>query len=133
MRALFGGSVREGIGHNTALASPLQSIVADRRSRLDGGLDVAGFDDAPLFRRVVAPHTGETIRLQFNANLQLVALGLIQSKLSLLHLRQDAEQVLHVMANLMGDHVRLRELARFASDVAAAEPAFEIVKKLVSR
>src|SRR5262245_52613706 len=86
-RALFGGSMREGIGHDVALAPPLQPVIANRRGRLDGRLDVTGFDDPPPFRRIVAPHAGAAIRLQFNGNLQLVALDLIQTKLPLLYLR----------------------------------------------
>ena len=79
--------MREGIGHDVTLASSLQAIVANRRGRLDGGLNVAGFDNPPPFGRVVAPHAGEAIGLQFDANLQLVALRLIQTKLPLLDLR----------------------------------------------
>ena len=79
--------MREGIGHHIALASSLQPVVADRCRRLQGRLDIARLDDAPLFCGVVTPHACKTVGLQFNANLQLVALGLVQAALRLLHLR----------------------------------------------
>ena len=39
----------------------------------------------------------------------------LRGLLLLLHPRQDAEQVLHVMADLVGDHIGLRELAGLAA------------------
>src|SRR6186997_1964432 len=63
-RALRGGAVREGVGHDVALASPLQAIIADRRRRLHGRLDVPWLDQPPLFLRVVRPNAREAIGLQ---------------------------------------------------------------------
>src|SRR5262249_3621081 len=46
----------------------------------------------------------------------------------LLHLRQDAEEILHVMPDLVGDHIGLRELASLAV-VTAAEPALQVAEE----
>ena len=48
--------------------------------------------------------------------------------LALLHLGEDAEQILHVMPDLVGDHVGLRELASLAG-IAAAEPVLQIAEE----
>ena len=48
-----------------------------------------------------------------------------------LRLRQDAEQVLHVMADLVRDHIGLREFAGIAG--AAAEARLDLRKNDVSR
>jgi hypothetical protein len=58
----------ESVGHDIALAAPLQPIVADCRRRLQGRLDIAGLEQAPLLLRVVRPHPGQAIGLQFDAN-----------------------------------------------------------------
>ena len=67
------------------------------------------------------PDAGEAIGLQLDPHLNAVGLGLAARRLLLLlHLRQDAEQVLHVMADLVRDHIGLRELARRA--MPASQP-----------
>src|SRR5262249_51038947 len=75
------------------------------------------------------PYAGKTIGLQFHPHLHLVGIGFIEALLHLLHLGQDAQQVLHVMADLMGDHVGLRELAGLAAGVTGAEASLEILKE----
>src|SRR4051812_43116518 len=128
-RALRRGSVREGVGHDVALASPLQTVIADRGRGLHGRLDVAGLDQPPLFLGVVRPYAGEAIGLQLDPHLELVGLGLVQAALHLLHLRQNAEQVLHVMSDFVRDHIGLRELAALAADLAAAETPLEVLEE----
>src|SRR5262249_23132719 len=54
---------------------------------------------------------------------------LVEALLHLLHLRKYAQQVLHVMADLVRNHVRLRKLAGLAAGIAGAEPAFEILEE----
>ena len=117
------------VGHDVALASPLQTVIADRGRGLHGRLDVAGLDQSPLLLRVVRPHAGEAVGLQFDPHLELVGLGLVQAALHLLHLRQDAEQVLHVVSDLVRDHVGLGELAALAADLAAAETSLEVLEE----
>ena len=62
---------------------------------------------------VVRPDAGKAIGLQFDAHLQAVRPRALlpAACCALLHFRQDAEQVLHVMADLVRDHVGLGELA----------------------
>jgi hypothetical protein len=119
----------ESVGYDIALTAPLQSIIADSRRCLHGCLDIAGLDKPPLVLRVVCPHPGEAVGLQFDPHLQVIGLHLIHTALCRLYLGQDAKQVLHMMANFVGDHVGLRELAALASDVAATESSLEIFKE----
>ena len=61
-------------------------------------------------------------------------LGLGQALLRLVHLLRDAEQRLHVMADLVGDHVGLREVAGRAEAIAQVAVEVEIdVDLLVGR
>ena len=62
-------------------------------------------------RRVFAPDAGETVRLQFETHRQRIALGLADAAALRLDLARDAEQVLHMVADLVCDHVGLREFA----------------------
>ena len=61
--------------------------------------------------------------------MRLASALLPAARCSLLRLGQDAEQVLHVMADLVRDHVGLRELARLAADVAAAESGRDLIEE----
>ena len=119
----------ETVGYDIALAAAPRSIVADGRRRLHGRLHIAGLDEAPLLLRVVCPNPGKAVGLQLDAHLKLIALNRVHGALRFLHLGQDSEQILHVMADLMRDHVGLRELAAFASNIAAAETSLEILKE----
>src|SRR5262245_45714111 len=129
LRALCRRAVRERVRNDVALTAPLQAIVSDGGRRLHGRLDVAGLDHPPLFLRVVRPDPGGAIGLQLDPYLQLVGVGLIHGALHRLHPRQNAEQVLHVMADLVRNHVGLRELTALAADLAAAETPLEVLKE----
>ncbi len=61
---------------------------------------------------MVGPHAGQAVGLQFEPHRQLVALALRQALAGLLHLARDAQQVLHMMADFVRDHVGLGEIAR---------------------
>src|SRR5215467_14034713 len=98
--ALLGAAVGKAVGHDVALRSPLQRVVADRGGRAQGRLDVSGLDERGLAlvpeRRVLAvrPHAGEAVGLQFDLHLNVIRRGLAAGRaLHLLRLRQDAEQV----------------------------------------
>ena len=67
----------------------------------------------PLIR-VMRPDAREAIGLQLERDLQAVASGLARAPLRRAHLVRRAEQVLHVMADFVADHIRLREVARTA-------------------
>ena len=87
----------------------LDTIVADGRGGAEPFLDVARLENVPLFRRP-APDPREAIGLQLQPHRQrvrLIRIGLLQ----LAHLVRDAEDLLHVVADLVGDHIGLREVA----------------------
>jgi hypothetical protein len=96
---------------------------------LHGGLNIAGLDEPPLLLRVVCPHPGKAVGLQLDSHLQFIGLDLVHAALRLLYLRQDSQQILHVVADLVRNHVGLGELAALASHIAAAETPLEILKE----
>src|SRR4051812_10269218 len=96
---LLGRAVGEALRHHGALRLPLQRVVADRRGGLQCRIDVARIEEALLRLGMIRPNAGEAVRLKLDADLQPVRLRLAAGPLlRLLHLRQDAEQVLHVVA-----------------------------------
>ncbi len=113
----------------------LQRVVADGRRRAHRGFDVARLDEGRVPQILLAlvlvrrPDTGEAIRLQLDAHLQPVGARAVLAALLLLHLRQDAEQVLHVMADLVRDHIGLGELAPFGAGVAAAKAVLDLAEE----
>src|SRR5208282_2889116 len=113
--ALLGSAVGEGIGYDIALRLLLQAVVTDGGSGLQRLIDIAGIEEIVLLLRPVRPHAGETIGLQFDAHLQAVRLGAARRRLLLLHdARKNAELILHVMADLVGDDIGLGKLAGIA-------------------
>ena len=82
--------------------------------RAEGLLDVARFRKSNFCWPVARPHAGEEVGLEFEADRQLVAFDLARPLPGLLDLAGDAEQVLHVVADLVGDDVGLGEIARRA-------------------
>src|SRR6266849_3512857 len=126
--ALFGRAVGESVGDDVALRLPLQAVVADGGRGLERSFDVALLDQIPALLRTLGPDPGETIGLQLDLDLQVIRLDLADGVLTLLHLRQDAEQILHVVTDLVGDHVGLGELARLAV-VAAAKSALQVAEE----
>src|SRR5262245_23207583 len=129
LRALCRRAVRERVRNDVALAAPLQAIVSDCGCRQHGRPHLPCLAQPPLFFRVMRPDAGEAIGLQLDPHLELVGVALIHAALHRLHPRQNAEQVLHVMADLVRDHVGLRELTALAADLAAAETPLEILKE----
>ena len=112
----------EAVGHHPARRLPLQRIVADRGCRRQCRVDIAGFEEArTLLLLAVDPDAGQAIRLQLDLDLQRVGFRLAAGLLlQPLHPRQDAEQVLDVMAGLMGDDIGRREFAGAARAAAKA-------------
>src|SRR5579872_6057387 len=127
--ALFGAAVGERVGHHAPSGLPLQGIVADRSRGLQRSVDVALLEEVrTLLLFAIGPHAGETIGLQLDLDLQGVGFGLTRGLLlHRVHFRDDAEQVLHVMAGLVRDDVGLRELAGLA--LAAAEPGLDLAEE----
>src|SRR4051794_10902189 len=105
--ALRRRAVGEGIGHDAACGLALQRVVADRARRGECGVDVARLQEVrPLLRLAIDPDTGQAVGLQFDLHLERIRLRLAAGLLlQARHARNDAEQVLDVMAGLMGDDV----------------------------
>ena len=81
----------------------------DRGRRGQALLEVAALEDPAVVGRA-GPDAGEAVGLQLEANRELV--GVVGVRLALLaDLLLDAELLLDVVAELVGDHVRLREIA----------------------
>src|SRR5581483_5680704 len=120
--ALRRRAVREGVRHHAARGLALQGVVADRRRGRQRRVDVAGLQEVrPLLRLAVDPDAGQAVGLQLHPHLQRIGFGLATRGLLLLrHARNDAEQVLNVMAGLMRDDVGRGELAGAAGAAVKA-------------
>src|SRR5215471_3264677 len=67
---------------------------------------------------MVRPDACQTIRLQFKPDRQSIGFPLAGTALQRLNFSHDAEKILHVMADFVGDHVGLGEIARRSESVA---------------
>ena len=118
----------EGVGHDIAARLLLQPVVADRGGRLQCRLNVARLDRVPALVGMMRPHPGIAVGLQFDPHLDAVCRRLAAGgALRRRRLRQNAEQVLHVVADLMRDHIGLGELASLAG--AAAEAHLHVAEE----
>src|SRR5688572_23718219 len=116
--ALPGRAVGPRLGVRPRAGLLLDPVVADRRRRVQRLFDVAGLEDVALGRRM-PPDAGEAVGLELEADGEHVRLvGTLA--LHLADALRQAEHVLYVVADLVGDDVGLREVAR------CAEPALEV-------
>src|SRR5215470_12636568 len=76
---------------------------------------------------MACPDAGQAIGLQLDLDLQLVGLGAVHPLLLLLDPGKNSQRILHVMTDLVGDHIGLRELAGFA--FAAAETGLDLAEE----
>src|SRR5213075_3424324 len=88
-------TVRERLGIDRAAGHPLNAIVANRCGSVETFIDIAALEDVAL-RGGVAPDAGVTVSLQLERH-------------ALAHVR--SRQLLHVMSELVRDHVRLGEIS----------------------
>ena len=65
----------------------------------------------PCLLRAVRPDAGEAVGLQLGADRQRIRLSLAELLLALMHVGEDAEHVLHMVADLVRQHIGLREIA----------------------
>ena len=103
--------MREAFRHDAALRLLLQAVVADGRGRGQRRFEVARFEHVFHGVGTLAPDAGQAICLQFHAHGQGIALALANALLGLMYLVGDAEQVLDVVADLVGDDVGLGKFA----------------------
>ncbi len=88
----------------------LQAVVPDRGGRTQPSGDVALIDDVALLGGV-SPHAGETIGLKLQPDRKSVSLAgvlLLESP----NLPLDPEDLLHVVPDLVSNHIGLSEFAR---------------------
>src|SRR5712691_8837467 len=104
---LLGGAMREAVGHHPALRTPLQRVVANRRGGAQRGLDITGLQQMPTLIGLVRPDAGEAIGLQLDADLDAICLRRTAAGRLLGCMRpiQNLPEILHVMANLVRDHI----------------------------
>src|SRR5438309_5551043 len=113
--ALLRRTVREGVGDDRAARLPLQPIVADRGGGAECFLDVARLEPVVPRLGTIRPDAGEAIRLQLLTNRQpRCAFHAFAAGACLPDPIEDAEQVLHVVSDLVGDDVRLGKIAAAA-------------------
>src|SRR6266481_546501 len=126
---LRGGAVGERIRHHPPGRLPLQRVVADRRCRGQRRIDVAGFKEARTFLLfAVDPDTRQAIRLQLDPHLQRIGFRLAAGLLlQPRHTRQDAKQILDMMAGFMGDDIGRGEFAGIAG--TAVKPRLDLAEK----
>src|SRR5215469_1842639 len=79
---------------------------------------------------MISPNSGQAIGLQLNADLYLVRFCLVRCPcLKGLDLRQNAEEILYVMPDLMGNHIGLREPAGLAPDLTTVKTRLDLPEK----
>ncbi len=125
-------AVRECLRHHARLRLMLQPVIADGARRVQPLLEIARFDQ----RRVVTlsarrPNACEAIRLQLDAH-RPHSPARARAASRRFHLVHDAEHVLHVMPDLVRDHIRLRKVAARAEAVAQRVIELKIDKTLRS-
>src|SRR5665213_726179 len=102
---LRGCAMGERFGIRVALSHSLQTVVAHRRRGAQRGIDIGPVDEVPL-PRGVSPDTRKAIGLQFQLHrkrIPLTWLLLLQTP----HFRLYSEKLLHMVADLVRDHVSL--------------------------
>ena len=116
--ALLSTAMSEAVGNDITLRAPLQGVVTDGGGGAQGRLDVALLDERRLalaleiFVLTIGPDARKAVGLQLDLDLDVICFRLAAGNaLRVLRLRQNAEEVLHVMTDFVGDHVGLRELA----------------------
>src|SRR5437868_3211953 len=109
LHALLARAVGEGLRRHAALRLPLQPVVADGRRGIERLLHVARLEDVARALGVVRPDAREAIGLQLQPDGRRVGRRPAAPALGH-HAIGDPELFLDVMADLVRDHVRLREV-----------------------
>ena len=112
LHPLGSGAVGPALRHDVPLRTALNHVVPDRRRGPQPFLDVARLQDLPLLVGVMRPHPGQAVGLELHQDRQGVRLLRARPPPHAMDLLRDPQQVLDVMAHLVGDDVRLREVPR---------------------
>jgi hypothetical protein len=101
----------------------LKSIIADRARCAHRFFDIAGFNNVLDPVSITRPNACQKICLELEPDRKLIVFRLTHSTARRLHTIANAEQVLHVMSNFVGDDVGLCEIP------SRAETILELTKK----
>ena len=111
--------VSPGFRRDLALHLLLNSVVADGLRRVHCSVEIVLGDFADRALRILGrtpePHAGVTVGLQLEPDRWRGGPGALAAAL---HLAHDAGLVLDVMAELMGEHIRLSGVATLRSELA---------------
>ena len=88
----------------------LQCVIADLTRGVHRLFEIAGLDHAEPVAHLFAPDAGQTIGLQFDAHRNLVGLRVADLGAQAVGLAQNAQLVLHMMADFMRHNIGLREI-----------------------
>jgi hypothetical protein len=88
----------------------LERTAANFCGSAHGVLDIALLQNLAGVLGLVRPDAGKAVRLQLQPNAQLVVLNLTDPAAPLLHLAGDAHQVLHMVADLVCNHMGLGKI-----------------------
>src|SRR3954454_9004502 len=102
------------IGDREASRLLLQLVVANGICATQRFFDIARVEEVEPLLGVMGPNTGEKISLQLESHRQAVSLLATCALAGSGYLVGDTEQLLHVMADLVRDYVRLRKITRRA-------------------
>ena len=116
LQALGGCAVREAVGHGITAAALLQAVVAHGFGGVKGFFQIARFKQLPLLC-AVGPHTGQAVCLQLELDRQTVGFAFAGILARAVHLCHRAGQVLHMVADFVGNHIGERRIARRAEFV----------------
>ena len=100
---LFRRTMSKGLWTDTTTRPLLQGVVANGSRCAHAFLHITTLQQITLLFCVVCPHTGITISLQFNHNLELVTVSFRYPSLHTLCLSEYTSDVLHVVRNLVAD------------------------------
>src|SRR5947207_10085307 len=106
---LLGGAMREGLRHGVPLRTLLNLVVADGSGGTQPFLEIACFEQVSLLCEK-SPYAGVTVGLELEAHRHVVAASRVHPLRLRVELLHRAEQVLHVMADLVRDHIPLGEI-----------------------
>lgn len=95
----------EGMWHRLAPGVALERVVTDLARRVQGLLQVAGFDRAKDRLGLMRPDSGQAVGLQFDTHRNRVRIGLTGTLARRIRLPEDAQFVLNVMGDLVRDDI----------------------------
>ena len=101
--------MRERFGDHVAPSALLLRVVTHRGGGAQRRGHIALLENVLGFVGVLRPNAGIAVGLQLQFHRQLVCLRLRSLLLRSVHPGGDAEQVLHVMAHFVREHIRLGE------------------------